>query len=459
MKGAFNTILEAVGNTPIVRLHKVGKGVKSPLFVKCEYTNPGGSVKDRPALQIVDDYEKEGKLRPGGTIVEATSGNTGMGLAMAAAVKGYKCIFVMPDKMSEEKIAALRAFGAKVVVTPTNVEPEDPRSYYSVARRLAQETPGAVLANQYHNPSNPKAHVLSTGPEIWSQTGGEIDAIVICMGTGGTISGIGKYLKAQKPGIKVVGVDPIGSIYYDYFRTGKMTTAHSYKVEGFGEDFLPSTMDFSVLDDIVRVTDKECFDTTRRLVREEGIYCGGSSGACVAGMVKWAERQVEPLNVVAILPDGASKYLSKVFNDQWMLENGFLEDEYGGTVADVVGAKPRPFYTASPTATIGEVIALMKEHEVSQIPVIDEGGRLVGVATELALLKALVNAHVTQDVPVEKYAVVDFALVEPRNSAALLSALFARGKTVIVHDGARYTGIITNIDLIDFISRRSRRGA
>ncbi len=458
MQGAYDNILAAIGRTPIVRLNAVSKGLRSHLFAKCEYTNPAGSVKDRPALQIILDYEAEGRLKPGGTIVEATSGNTGMGLAMASAIRGYKCIFVMPDKMSEEKIAALRAFGAKVVVTPTNVDPEDPRSYYSVARRLSVETPNAVLANQYHNPSNPKAHVLSTGPEIWEQTGGELDAMVIAMGTGGTISGIGKYLKSKKPSIKMIGVDPIGSIYYDYFRTGKMTTAHSYKVEGFGEDFLPGTMDFSVLDDVVRVTDKECFDTTRRLVREEGLYCGGSSGAAVAGAIKWAEKQIEPLNVIALLPDGAARYLSKVFNDQWMLENGFLEDAHGGTVADVVGTKSRPFWTVSPSATIGEVIAKMKEHEVSQIPVLD-GDRLIGVATELALLKALVSKHAREDSPVGEYVVVDFALVEPRNSAALLSELFARGKTVIVHEGQRYTGILTNIDLIDFITRRGKRGS
>lgn len=283
MKGAYQNILQAIGRTPIVRLNKVATHVLAQVFAKLEFMNPAGSVKDRPALQIVEDAEEQGLLKSGGTIVEATSGNTGMGLAMAAAIKGYKTIFVMPDKMSDEKIKALRAFGSRVVITPTDVEPEDPRSYYNVARRLVQETPGAFLANQYHNPSNPKAHVLSTGPEIWEQTGGEVDAVVIAMGTGGTISGIGRYLKEQKPSIRVIGIDPIGSIFYDYFRTGRMTTAHSYKVEGFGEDFIPGTMDFSVVDDVVRVSDKECFQWTRRVVREEGIYCGGSSGGAICG--------------------------------------------------------------------------------------------------------------------------------------------------------------------------------
>jgi cystathionine beta-synthase len=268
-----------------------------------------------------------------------------MGLALAAAIKGYKCVFVMPDKMSNEKILALRAFGARVVVTPTSVEPEDPRSYYCVARKIVEETPGAVLANQYHNPSNPKAHVLTTGPEIWEQTGGELDAIVICMGTGGTISGIGKYLKSKKPEIKVVGVDPMGSIYYDYFRIGKMTPAYSYLVEGFGEDFLPSTMDFSVVDDIVRVTDKESFLWTRKLVREEALFAGGSAGSAVCGAIKWASRQSEKMNVLVILPDGAARYLSKIFDDSWMKENGFLDPSAGGTIAEMIAKRKRNVFS------------------------------------------------------------------------------------------------------------------
>ncbi len=455
MKGAVDSILQAMGNTPIVKLGRLAGHVASDVFVKCEFMNPGGSVKDRPALQIIEDYEAQGLLKPGGTIVEATSGNTGMGLAMAAAVKGYKCIFVMPDKMSSEKILSLRAFGARVMVTPTNVEPEDERSYYKVAARMVRETPDAILANQYHNPSNPKSHVLSTGPEIWEQTGGEVDAVVVCMGTGGTITGLGSYLKSKKPEVKIVGVDPIGSIYYDYFRTGKLTPAHSYKVEGFGEDFIPGTMDFSMVDDVVRVTDKECFQWTRRLVREEGVYAGGSSGAAVCGAVRWAERQMKPLNILTILPDGASKYLSKIFDDAWMKENGFLEPEYGGTVADVLGENRGALHAVEPGAKINQVIQLLKQQNVSQVPVV-EGDRILGLVSELDLLKSLVEGGATQNSTVGESVGTDFAILEPTNSAALLSELFAQGKTVLVQEDGRLMGILTKIDLIDFIAGRLR---
>lgn len=455
MKGALNNILEAMGNTPIVKLNSLARDVSSNVFIKCEFMNPGGSVKDRPALQMIEDYEADGSLKPGGTIVEATSGNTGMGLAMAAAIKGYRCVFVMPDKMSNEKILALRAFGARVMVTPTDVGPDDPRSYYKVAEKTVADTPNAVLANQYHNPSNPKAHVLSTGPEIWEQTGGEVDAVVICMGTGGTISGIGKYLKSQNPDVKIVGVDPVGSIFYDYFRTGRLTTAHSYKVEGFGEDFLPGTMDFDVVDDVVRVTDKESFLWTRRLVREEGVFAGGSSGSAVCGAIKWASKQLEPLNILTILPDGAARYLSKIFDDNWMRENGFLDPEYAGSVGDVMAQRPHKVVSITSSETIQAVVALMKTHEVSQIPILD-GERITGLVTEVDLLKTLVDGSNSGDLPVSKVAGTDFAVLEPRNSAALLGEVLAQDKTVIVQDAGHVVGVLTKIDLIDFISQRMR---
>jgi len=454
MKGAFKNVIEAVGHTPIVKLNKLAGHVAGQIYCKLEYLNPGGSVKDRPAIQMIDDYEAEGKLRPGGTIVEATSGNTGMGLAMVAAVRGYKTIFVMPDKMSEEKIAALRAFGSKVVVCPTNVEPDDPQSYYVVARRLAEETPGAVLANQYHNPSNPKAHYLSTGPEIWEQTGGEIDVLVTTMGTGGTISGVARYLKEKKPSIRVIGVDPVGSVYYDYFRTGKLTTAHSYRVEGFGEDFLPGTMDFGGVDEVIRVSDKDCFQWTRRVVREEGLYCGGSSGGTVCAALRYAERAQKAENILCILPDSAVRYLSKIFNDTWMREGGYLEPELGEeTVGDILAMQKHGVISAEPRDTFGTVIARMKEHGISQLPVLEDG-RMVGLICERDTLTALVDGRAQASSEVAGFLNADFAMVESHNRVSLLSQIFHQNKVVVVEDAGRVIGILTKIDLIDWLSSR-----
>ncbi|MBC7794556.1 MAG: cysteine synthase family protein, partial [Clostridia bacterium] len=303
MPGSVANILDAVGRTPLVKLNHIGAHTRAEIYCKCEFMNPGGSMKDRIAINIINEAEKRGEIKSGGTIVEATSGNTGMGLALVGAVRGYKCVFVMPDKMSNEKIKGLRAVGAKVVICPTDVEPEDPRSYYSVSRRIAEETPNAFLANQYHNPANPDAHYKSTGPELWEQTHGEFDAFVAGMGTGGTLSGTGKYLKEKKPTMQVIGVDPIGSLYYDYFKTGRVTTAHPYKVEGIGEDFFPTTMNLKILDDCIRVTDKESFVTARELVKREGILCGGSCGAAVAGALKYAEMMNKAMKIVVLLPD------------------------------------------------------------------------------------------------------------------------------------------------------------
>jgi len=322
-----NNILEAIGRTPLVRLNKLVGPEDATVLVKCEFLNPGGAIKDRIAVHIIDKAEKEGLLKPGGTIVENTSGNTGAALAMVAAVRGYRCIFTMPDKMSKEKIDTLRAWGAEVVVTPTAVPADSPESYYETAKRIARETPNAFYVNQYHSLDNVEAHYLTTGPEIWEQTGGKIDAFVAGLGTGGTMSGTGKFLKEKNPKILNVGVDPVGSVYAEYFRTGKLPEPHTYKVEGIGEDMLCGAMDFSVLDDVRVVDDQTCFTWARRLAREEGIFAGGSSGGAVAVAVQLAKELGKGKVIVAILPDGGKSYISKFYNDDWMRANGFsIED-------------------------------------------------------------------------------------------------------------------------------------
>jgi cystathionine beta-synthase len=452
-----DSVLAAIGDTPIVRLNSVTQGLKAEIYVKLEFLNPGGSMKDRVALRIIDDAEKSGQLKPGGTIVEATSGNTGAGLAQVAAVRGYHCIFVMPDKMSDEKVKALRAYGAKVVVCPTAVAPEDPRSYYSVAKRLVQETPGAMLANQYHNPSNPAAHYHSTGPEIWRQMEGKLDYFVAGMGTGGTLSGVGRYLKEQDPNIKTVGVDPLGSIYYDYLKTGSLVGTKTYKVEGIGEDFLPSTMDFQYLDEIVRVNDKECFYMTRRLVREEGIYCGGSSGAAVMGALKFAQKLDEKRTLLVLLPDSASKYLSKIFDDTWMREHGFLEPEIAkGSVDDILRRKKkRGVITADKSHKIRDVIRLMTQDGVSQVPV-TEGGRLIGIVAETDLLRHLLQNRGRPEDPITDLVESNFATVEPGTSIDLITEFLGQGKVVIVLDGPQIAGIVTKIDIINLLGGEVR---
>ena len=481
MHGARANITEAIGNTPIVRLNKVASHVKSTIYVKCEYLNPGGSMKDRVALNIIRDAERRGLLAPGGTIVEATSGNTGAGLAMVAALRGYRCIFVMPDKMSTEKIANLRSFGAKVVLCPTAVDASDPRSYYEVTKRLVKETPGAFHANQYHNPANPEAHYLSTGPEIWEQTQGEFDAFVTGMGTGGTISGCGRYFKEHNPKIKIVGVDPIGSIYYELKKTGRMTRPFAYSIEGIGEDFLPSTMNLDLVDEIVRVDDKECFLMTRALVRQEGIQCGGSCGAAVSGAVKYAEQLdqqgLSPQRIIVLLPDGSQKYLSKIFDDNWMRDQGFLESEDQlGLVNDMLSVRtPRPIITANKEATLREVIALLKEHGISQVPVLDAGGRLCGLVAEVDLLNHLLVKGGSLDESIEPIIEADYATVTPLTRVRLLKTIFNDAKMVCVLSSGTHPpagpderpstktpvprdsllGVITKIDLIDYLATRS----
>lgn len=453
----FDNIIETIGNTPLVRLSKLARGIRPTVCVKVEFLNPGGSVKDRIGIAMIEDAERRGLLKPGGTIVEPTSGNTGMGLAIAAAIKGYKCIFVMPDKMSEEKIRALRAFGARVVITPTAVEPDDPRSYYSVSKRLAQETPNAFLAGQYWNPANPEAHYRSTGPEIWQQTAGRVSAFVAGMGTGGTISGTGRYLKERNPAVKVVGVDPVGSLYTEYFRTGVLGPAHGYKVEGVGEDFLPTTMDFSVVDDVAQVSDRESFLTTRRLVRDEGIFCGGSCGLAVAGALKWlrspaAEHLTEEDIVVVLLPDSGSRYLSKIFDDNWMRENGFLEP---ATVADLIANRDGKLIAADEKTSVADAIRLMKTHGISQLPVLDHASGLHGIISEGDLLDYLLNGGAMEH-SIDGLHAHEVATVAPDTPVEDLTGVFGRSSAAVVLDGPTVTGIVTKIDVIDFLASRGR---
>jgi cystathionine beta-synthase len=458
MHGALESITEAVGNTPIVRLNRVAAGLPMDVYVKCEYLNPGGSHKDRLALHLLKRAEERG-LAPGGTIVEATSGNTGASLALLAVLRGYKCIFVMPDKMSQEKIAHLRAFGAKVIVCPTAVEPDDPRSYYSVAKRIAAETPNSFYADQYNNPANPEAHYLSTGPEIWRQTNGELDVFVAGMGTGGTISGCGKYFKERSKAVRIVGVDPVGSLYYDFVKTGRITKPFSYKVEGIGEDFFPTTMNLGIIDEIVRVDDKECFLMTRDLTRLEGLFVGGSGGAAVAGALKYAKQFGKPgQNILVFLADAGHKYMSKIFNDDWMRENGFVDDAPGvGTVRDLLAAKGRTgreLVTATLSSTVRDVIGTLKSRGISQLPVVEEG-RLKGIVAEVDLLRHLVSGHKTLDSTIDELVEGDYATVTPNTKLELLQGVLAEAKVAIVTEADQVVGIVTKIDLIDFLARDS----
>ncbi|MCZ2126335.1 MAG: pyridoxal-phosphate dependent enzyme [Anaerolineales bacterium] len=458
-KRVFNNVLGAVGNTPLVKLERIGKDLPVPLYAKLEFMNPGGSIKDRVGANIIEQAEKRGELKAGGVIVEATSGNTGVGLAIAAALKGYKTIFVMPDKMSNEKILLLRAYGARVVITPTAVAPDDPRSYYEVAKRLARETPNAILANQYHNPDNPLTHEKSTGPEIWEQTDGQVTDVIIGMGTGGTISGISRYLKSKNPNITIVGVDIEGSILTEIWQNKGVIPEgaypKTYKVEGIGEDFLPSTMDIACIDVIERAGDRESFLWARQLVRQEGIFAGGSSGSAIAGAIKYC-RKLKPGRIaVVILPDSGSRYLSKFYDDKWMREFGFLSMEFGETtLGDLLIAKPnKALISAMLGDPMKKVIAAMRQNAVSQMPVVGADGALVGLIEEIDLLNHMLDEHDhSNEEKIDSLVQHAVAVFPPETPLEDAMPSLTEGYALLVVENSRPVGILTKIDVLDYVA-------
>lgn len=449
-----NNVLDLVGKTPLVKLNRIAAGVKPLVLAKLEQMNPGGSVKDRIAIHMIEAAERDGKLKKGGTIVEPTSGNTGVGLAQVAALKGYKCIFVMPDKMSQEKIRLLKAYGAEVVITPTAVHKDSPESYYSVAERLSRELPNAFQPNQYVNPANPECHYLTTGPEIWEQTGGKIDVFVAGMGTGGTITGVARYLKEKNPNIKIVGVDPEGSLY-----TG--TEVRPYKIEGIGEDFIPATIDLDIIDHMVTVSDRESFLVARRLAREEGLLVGGSAGSAVVGALKYARsaNMKETETMVVLIPDGGLKYLSRFFNDDYMKENGFWDDSEGLAVAELLANKPgvnsgSQVLTVSVHDKVTQAIEMMKRYNISQLPVMD-GVKVVGTLQETAVMNRIFEDpgslhHQVKDVMGDALPMIS----RETNLNSVYQMLSEGRSAVLVMDpDSQPCGIVTKIDLIEHITR------
>ncbi len=452
-----NSILEIIGNTPMLRLTRIAAGAKPILLAKLEYLNPGGSVKDRIGITMIEDAERRGLLKPGGTIIEGTSGNTGMGLALAAAMKGYRCVFTMPDKMSQEKIDLLRAFGAEVIVTPTAVEPEDPRSYHSVAVRLSREIPNSYFPNQYDNPSNPQAHYETTGPEIWNQTEGKITHFVCGIGTGGTIVGAAQYLKEKNPDIRVIGVDPEGSIYAEYFATAKIPDSHPYKVEGIGQDSMPKIMDFSNIDQVITVSDKESFLAARQLARKEGIFAGGSAGSALHAALKIAPNLSENDIVVIVIPDHGSRYLSKLYNDTWMKDNRYLEPKGELTAGDVTRSRgtKRELVKVTTDATLMQAIDLMQKNDISQLPVMEDGN-VVGSLTENKVLSTLVFNPALREERVKEIIDKPFPLVNERTSVKnLYKMLDKENPAVIVQRDNGSLEIITKSDLIYAITENS----
>lgn len=450
-----DNILQVIGRTPLVRINKLADPKGAVLWAKLEYLNPGHSIKDRIALRIIDDYEQQGVIKPGGTVVEATSGNTGMGLAMVCAVRGYSTIFVMPDKVSEEKRRLLRAMGAEVVICPTAVEADNPASYYSVAKRLAKETPGAVLADQYDNPSNTQAHYDTTGPEIWEQTEGHLDAFVASLGTGGTMTGAAGYLKEQNPRIKVWAADPYGSILKTYKDTGVMTQGHPYLVEGIGEDIIPGNMDLSLVDEIVNVSDEDSFHMSRQLARKEGIFGGGSSGTIMKLAVEVAADMRPDQVVVTLIPDTGERYLSKHFSDEWMREKGLLKRELVSLrQLRLMKDQDLPsIMSVGPRQLVREALDQMNTHNVSQLPVL-EGHKNVGSVKESNLLTQALEDRGYLDQMVGKVMEAPFPTVEESASVAHSIQLLLKSQGVVLTKDNQPIGFITRHDVINITDRQ-----
>ena len=464
----YDSILDTIGNTPIVRLSKLGRGYKPSFFAKLEMFNPGNSVKDRIGITMIKAAEEKGLLKKGGTIVEPTSGNTGTGLAIAAAIMGYKCVFVMPDKVSLEKISLLKAYGAEVVTTPTAVARESPESYYSVADRLTREIPGAFQPNQYFNPANPRTHYESTGPEIWRQMDGKVDAFVAGVGTGGTISGIGKYLKKKNHKVRIVGADPEGSIY-------TQDRARPYKVEGIGEDFIPGTFDGSVVDEWVTVSDRDSFEIARRITREEGILVGGSTGTAMWAAMQVAKTMEEGQNIVVLFPDTGRGYLSKLFNDAWMRENGFLDRlAISARVRDLVAMRDKelPVLVTVPSdMTVRSAIDVLHKYSISQLPVTRSGmgdgnglgpftdvHAMIGSIQERNLLERVFRDPTLVDAKVESVMDPPFPLVDVAEEVErVVPALLANNSAVLVEEGGQPIGLVTRSDLLEFVAHSRAR--
>jgi cystathionine beta-synthase len=451
----YNNILETIGNTPMVKLNKIANALPCTVLAKIETFNPGNSIKDRMALKMIEDAEKAGKLKPGYTIIEGTSGNTGMGLAIAAIIKGYKCVFTTTDKQSREKVDALKAFGAEVIVCPTDVDPEDPRSYYSVSSRLEKEIPNSWKPNQYDNLSNSLAHYESTGPEIWEQTEGKITHLVVGVGTGGTICGTGKYLKEKNPNIKILGIDTYGSVFKKYKETGEFDKdeIYPYITEGIGEDFLPANVDFSIIDHFEKVTDKDAAIFTRKIAREEGIFAGNSAGAAIAGMLQMKSQFNKDDVVVVIFHDHGTRYLGKMFNDDWMRDRGFLNDEKPRASQLIERHKHLPLVNAKDTELVADAVARMRKFGISQIPVVNEQNEYIGSLNDSHLFSKLIEHPELKQEKVIQVIQPPFPFVHPDTTLDEISKLITKDvNAVLVKSLAGEVHIITKQDVIDALN-------